>query len=209
MSAADIRHMLSRAQIADYPARSWLYRQDEPAHQFFLLEAGLVRLGQLSVNGDDILVRYVPPGDVFGYFALAVEAPNIVSAQAIKPSRVAVWERDTAKQLLTEIPRAAVNLLNVAVADVVYFHERSRRLVVDPVGTRVRSAVGELVQTIGIKSGHGKGVALDIGQREVAELAGTTIFSVNRELRKMEADGVVHASRGRIVVLKPGELLGG
>jgi CRP-like cAMP-binding protein len=207
MSDVEVRHLLGRAEMTDYPARSWVYRQDESSHQFFLVESGLVRLGQLTVHGDDILVRYVPPGEVFGYFSLSIDAPNIVSAQAVKPSRLAVWDKDVAKQLLAEIPRAAVNLLNIAVADVVYFHERSRRLLVEPVGPRIRSAVAELVQTIGVKLGHGLGIALDVGQREVAELAGTTIFSVNRELRKMEEDGILRASRGRIVVLKPGKLL--
>ena len=206
LSQDEIRAVLHGSVSATFPARSWLYRQDEPARRLFLVESGLVRLGQLTPEGDDLLVRFVQPGEVFGYFALAVGGQNIVSAQAVQASRVAVWERDAALEILHSVPKATVNLFNLAVRDVVYFYERARRLITQPVGRRVEWALSELVRAIGVRSGPGVVITHGTAQRELAELAGTTIFTVSRELTKLEQHGILQKQRGRIVVLQPEKL---
>jgi CRP/FNR family transcriptional regulator, nitrogen oxide reductase regulator len=202
----EVRALRDRAVFADYAPRTWLYRQGEPARQLFLVESGLVRLSQLTPEGDDVLVRFVKPGEVFGYFSVATGGINVVSAQVVQPGRLAVWEREAALEFLHSIPSAAVNLFNIAVRDVVYFYERTRRLLTQPVGRRVEWALSELVRTIGVRSRAGVVITHGIAQRELAELAGTTIFTVSRELTKLERQGILQKQRGRIVVLQPENL---
>jgi CRP-like cAMP-binding protein len=203
----DVRAILSHATVGDYPAQSWLYRQGEPATEFFLVQSGLVRLRQMTEEGDNILVRFIAPGEVFGYFSLALGALNVVSAHAIQPCRVAVWDQTTALQLLQTVPRAALNLFNIAAHDVAYSYDRTCRLVTNPVRRRVQWALAELVRTIGVHTPQGGVIALAIGQRDLAEFTDTNIFTVSRELGKLECQGVIERGRGRIVVLQPAKLL--
>jgi CRP/FNR family transcriptional regulator, nitrogen oxide reductase regulator len=201
-----MRTMLDQARLADHSTQTWLYRQGGAAHQFFLVESGSVRLSQLTPDGEDILVRIVQPGEVFGYFTLALHGPNVTSAQVIRPSRLAVWEHDCVLQLLQSIPQAALNVLNLAVRDVAYFYDRTLRLQTHDVGQRVKWALSELVRTIGVSTPEGVLISHGIGQRELAELAGTTIYTVSRELAKFQRQGIVERQRGRITVLQPEKL---
>ncbi|MGA1999639.1 MAG: Crp/Fnr family transcriptional regulator [Terriglobales bacterium] len=198
----EIHALLDVATRADYPAQSWVYRQGDPARHFFLVESGLVQLRLLTAQGEDVLIRFVKSGEVFGYLTLSLAGSNAESAQVIQPSRLVVWERDIALQSLQTIPKAAINLFNIAARDSVYFYDRSRRLLTQDVGRRVEFALSELVRTMGISTPGGIVVAHGIGQRELAELAGTTIFTVSRELTKLQRQGILEKQRGRIVVLQ-------
>jgi CRP-like cAMP-binding protein len=117
----DIRLMLSRAVVRDCPAQRWLYRQGEAATKLFLLQSGVVRLSQMTSSGDDVLVRLVAPGEIFGYFSLTAAHQQLVSAQALQPSRMTVWDKDAALQMLQHVPRAALNLFNLAVISILSF----------------------------------------------------------------------------------------
>ena len=182
--------MLEKADWANYPAGSWLYRQGEPARQLLFVESGLIRLSQVTASGESIFICFVKPAGVFGYFALATDGPTRASAQAVQPSRLAAWDRETAQRLLQSTPQLALNLFNIAAHDVAHFWDRARRLSTEDVGRRVECALSELVRTIGVPSANGVQIGHGIGQKELAELAGTTIFTVSRVLTKLQHQGI-------------------
>jgi CRP-like cAMP-binding protein len=207
MSDDDVKVMLSHAAVADYPAQTWLYRQGDPASNLFLLQSGLVRLSQLTPKGEEVLELFVTPGGMFGYYSLSPGVLNGVSAQVIRPSRLVVWDQNIALHLLHTTPRLALNLFNLAMHDIAFLNDRTRRLVADSVERRVQWALAELVRTIGVCTSQGVGMVLDIGHRELADLAGTTIFTVSRRLNWLERQGVLKTGRGHIMVLQPEKIL--
>lgn len=207
LSANDIVTILRAARREEHPRRSRIFHQGEPARQFYLLESGLLRLGQLTAEGEDVFVRIVKPGEVFGYFALTPKGFTAASSCAIQDSRLAVWERDIVLQVLQSVPQAAINLFNIAARDVLYARDYTRRLLTEPVSHRVRWALSELSCTAGIQTDAGVVISDGIGQKELADLAGTTVFTVSRELGKLERQGVLEKGRGRIVVLNPAKFL--
>ena len=207
LDKAEIRTLLDKATWEEHPARSWLYRQGETPRRLFFLESGLVRLSELSPEGENILLLFRTPGQVFGYFSLAELPSNISSAQVIRRARVAVWDRDAALKMLQSTPQAAMNLFNVAARDVLYFYDRTRRMATQDAGHRVAWAISELASTVGSTTRGGIEIGFAIGQREIAELAGTTIFTVSRELTKLQRQRVLEKRRGHVLILQPEKLL--
>jgi CRP-like cAMP-binding protein len=207
MSDDDVKVMLSHAAVADYPAQTWLYRQGDPASNLFLLQSGLVRLSQLTPKGEEVLELFVTPGGMFGYYSLSPGVLNGVSAQVIRPSRLVVWDQNTALHLLQTTPRLSLNLFNLAMHDIAFLYNRTRRLVADSVERRVRWALAELVRTIGVRTPQDLVLTLDAKHHELADLAGTTIYTVSRELSKLECQGVLKTGRSHITVLQPEKLL--
>jgi CRP-like cAMP-binding protein len=203
----DITAMLSQGAIVDYASRTWLYRQGESAGAFYVLQSGLVRLAATTSERADVLIRFVTAGEVFGYFAVAVGESNVVSAQVVEPSRLVVWDRETARKLLQTIPLVGANLLTIAVRDILYFHDHTRRLKDATVRERVGWALAEIARTAGVRTASGIEISHKISQRDLADLAGTTVFTVSRELGKLEEQGIVEKSRSRMVVLKPDMLV--
>jgi CRP/FNR family transcriptional regulator, nitrogen oxide reductase regulator len=184
---------------SEHPAGEMLFLQGSPAKEFFLLESGLVRLHELTTEGDDVLVHLITPGKVFGCFALT-SRPNPASAEVVFPSRVLKWSSRTILDLLSEIPQAAVNLIDIALDHVVHFHERARRFERDSVSERVRWALANLTSAAGKKTRQGMVIEYAGSHRILAQLAGTNIYSVSRELCKLEREGMLSKERGRIFV---------
>jgi CRP-like cAMP-binding protein len=207
LAEGDVRAMLDKATRKEFPPRSWLYRQGETSQRFFLVESGLVRLSQITPEGDDVLVRLAKQGEVFGYFATALGGPSIVSAQTIQPSRFAIWDIGMTLQLMRSFPGLAQNLFNIVARDVAYFYDRTRRLQTQGVGSRVAWALAELAGIIGKPGPAGIVISHGLLQRELSELAGTTIFTVSRELTKLQRGGILQKQRGRIIVLRPDKLV--
>ncbi len=198
--------MLEKASVASFSERASLYRQGDTARRLWLVETGLIRLSNVTPEGDDVLVRFAKPGEVFGYFAIALDGPNPIAAQAVHASRLVVWDSQTALRLMQAFPQAAVNLFSLVARDANYFNERALRLQTQEVGRRVAWALFELARAIGEPAHGGILISHGVAQRELAELAGTTIFTVSRELSKLEKEGILEKQRGRILVTKPDKL---
>lgn len=201
-----VKQMIEQASRNEYPPGHWIFTQDQPARDFCFVESGLVRLSHFDPSGQDVLIRFVTPGEVFGYFAIALGGKNIASAKIVQPSRLLVWNRATALRLLQETPRAATNLFAITVRDVAYFYQRTQQLLTEGVARRVQWALSELARAVGRVTPEGILVEYGSGQRELAELAGTTIYTVSRELSKLEREGILHKGRGRIIILHPEKL---
>lgn len=200
LSEPETRVILDAAIPRVYSRREWLCHQGDSFDKLCLVQSGLLRITQLLPEGEEILVRLIGPGDVFGYLSLDLDDPSICSAQTTQRSELLVWESQRALDLLQSIPMAAVNLFRIAVRDVVYFYDRAVRLQTQPVAQRVEWALSELARTIGLSEDGSLIINEGVGQRELAELAGTTIFTVSRELGKLQRQGILHKGRGRIVV---------
>jgi len=116
------------------------------------------------------------------------------------------WERMRALELIQSIPRTTFNLFRIAVRDVVYFNDRARLLQTQSVSHRVEWAVAEVVRKAGTKETGGEVIGDGVGQREIADLAGTTIFTVSRELSRLQREGILRKEGRRIFVLQAGKL---
>jgi CRP/FNR family transcriptional regulator, nitrogen oxide reductase regulator len=204
---SQVSNILNTGHVSEYRARCWLFRQGDPSGHVYLVETGLVRLSELSLGGDDISMRLLKTADVFGYHCLALGGSRVVSAQTLQPSRLWVWDREKFFQLVQEVPTLALNLLDIAICETVYSFDRTRRLLSATVGERVAWAVYELARAVGVSTPAGTLITNGIGQRELAELAGTNIFTVSRELTKLQRLGILEKQRGRIAVSKPENLL--
>ena len=203
-----IRMILEKASLHDYAPSHWLYRQGEPANRFFLLESGLISLRDSTSAGEETIIRFIFPGEPLGCVALSGVNEHVLSAQVLRPSRTLEWDRDTALNLVRDVPRAAANLLGDMISDVIYYHHHIRRLKTDPLERRVQWGLLQLSRALGKSTSEGITIEYP-GHRQLAELAGTTVYSVSRELGRLQSKGILRKQRGQILLLHPDRLAGG
>jgi CRP-like cAMP-binding protein len=201
LSESNIRTILEKASIQEYPPQHWLYRQGEPARAFFILKSGLVSLIDLSSAGEETLIGFVLPGEPIGYIPLFLMDEYLLSAQVLQPSVIMGWSRKAALELTQEVPTAAVNLLSNMISDLIRHYHHIRRLKRDPLEKRIEWGLGELARAFGKSLPEGT-VIEGVEQRQLAHLAGTTIYGISRELSKLERRGVLRKQRRRIVLIE-------
>jgi hypothetical protein len=71
----------------------FFFQQGDPAGHVHVLTGGRVRLTQLSVDGQQVVLRVIVPGQMFGAVGLTQSAAEYpCAAQAIEDSQALAWE---------------------------------------------------------------------------------------------------------------------
>jgi len=177
------------------------FRQGEPAVFFHLLLEGRVKLTRLTLKGHRIAVRLVGPGEPFGGVAALRRAAYPATAEALEASVALAWEGRTWRELLRRHPPLALNLLDLLARRLQRLQERYHEQVAERVERRVARALLRLAAWAGRRLEDGS-VAIDLplSRETLAELTGTTLYTVSRLLSRWEAQGLLQAGRERVIL---------
>jgi len=103
-------------------------------------------------------------------------------------------------------PRLAANALEVVGTQTQEMLHRLREFAMDPVERRIARALLRLVGQAGRRVGAGLEIDFPLSRQDIAEMTGTTLYTVSRTLREWERRGVVQSARRRVVVRDPARL---
>lgn len=191
---------LKRAVPRRLDRKQVLFHEGEPAAALFLIESGRLKLTQISPDGQEVLVRFVGPGEICAGVA-ALEGSNYpVTAQAVEPARVLVLSREALRELCSRYPQIQTNILRAITGHLQDSMTRARELSTERVPQRVARTLLRLVRQAGRPVDGGVLVSHPLSRQELAEMAGTTLFTVSRLLSQWEEDGIVEAGREKVLV---------
>ena len=105
LAPAELDTILSEARSIRYPKNSAVFEQGEEAHSFFVLLHGHVRASKTTPAGQQVVVRYVSPGEIFGV-APAIGLTNYpATATAVDDSVALAWPSAAWPRLVARFPR--------------------------------------------------------------------------------------------------------
>jgi CRP-like cAMP-binding protein len=81
--------------------------------------------------------------------------------------------------------------------------ERQKALVTDRVEQRIARILLKLAAQSGRKIDEGVLIDLPITRQDIAEMSGTTLFTVSRTLNEWERGGLLEIGRERVVIRDP------
>jgi CRP-like cAMP-binding protein len=196
--SASVRRKLAKGET--------LFDQGAPASAFFIIVQGRLRLTQSTADGQQVIIRYIGPGEAAGYGAIAGRESYSSSVVAIDDAVLMSWTRPRFQEFLTKYPQIAANALAVVHARYEELQGRLRELATEPVEKRIAHTILRLVQQAGRRTAAGIEVAFPLSRQDIAELSGTTLHTVSRTISAWESDGIIDSGRRRVVVRKPEEL---
>ena len=206
MPHADRLAILAASSRRTLRPREVLIRQDDPAAAFFLIESGYLKLTQLTADGAEVIVRFVGPWDpVAGVTALG-ETVYPVTATACDVVVCLGWSRASLADLLARYPQLKTNILREMTAHMDDALMRLRELATLKVGQRLAHTLLRLTEPARGTSPRGSTVPHSLTRQELAELTGTTLFTVSRILTGWENQGLVRSTRAKVVVVNAGGL---
>ena len=183
-----------------------LFREGEPATTLYFPETGRVKLTQLSAEGGEVIMRYMAPGEIFAAVALFPKGTYPVTAEATERSRVRTWTGEALHTLVREHPRFEANLLRIVSAHTQEALSRVRELATENVAQRLARTLLRLGNQIGHSEPDGAVLVDRITQQELAQISGTTLFTVSRTLTEWQEQGIVETGRQRYRIVDPGRL---
>ena len=91
----DLDTIASAAAIKEFNKHDYLFHQGDEATQFCLLISGKVKLSQITEEGQQVILRYVSPGEAFAVIAVLSKIPYPVTATAVEQATLLRWEKQT------------------------------------------------------------------------------------------------------------------
>ena len=200
------RTWLAAAQVRDYERGDTVVRQGDAARTFYLVESGFLKLIQLTPEGQELIVRFVGPGEPFGGIVALEAATYPVTGLAVEPTRLRGWPVAVLAQLLEQLPQVRINIMREIATHMTDALTRVRELATKRVGQRLAHTLLRLMRQCGQSTPDGVVITHTLTRQEFAELTGTTLYTVSRTLSQWETDGVIRSAGRQLVVRSPRKL---
>lgn len=206
LSEADVRDLLAAGQARLLKRHEMLGHQGHPADAFAMVQIGHLKLVQLSAGGSENLVRFIGPGDCYGAVALVSGARYPLSAIAVEPSQVLTWTREAIGGLTERLPQLKSNILEEVMRRMSGVLFTAQDLATTRVPQRVAHALLRLAESGGCRTPAGVQIVHPVTRQDLAELTGTSLFTVSRLMSHWEAEGLLLTRRGALTLLDPDAL---
>lgn len=223
VDAADRRVLLASPFAADLPAavrdelaargtprdvarRERLFEQGDAADHLWFVVRGRVKLSQVGREGQEVVVRFFGPGEIFGGVALLPGARYPVAAEVVEAGRLIAWPHPLVGRLAAEHPPLALKTTATIAERMRELQDRFRELATERVHQRIARALLRLAHQAGRRTDEGVLIDQPLSRRDLAEMTGTTLYTVSRVLSGWEGDGILAVGRQRVVVRDPQRL---
>jgi CRP-like cAMP-binding protein len=175
----------------------FFFMQSETAEHMFLLVEGRVRMGQLTEDGRRVTMRIIAAGQVFGGVSmLGPRGGYPATAEALGECIGLGWKGEQLKELARHDPGLGMKMTELMYGHLEEIQDRFRELATERVEQRVARALLRLGAPV-----SGKLPAdIALSRQEIAEMTGTTLYTVSRLLSEWERQGIVGGGRERIVI---------
>jgi CRP/FNR family transcriptional regulator, nitrogen oxide reductase regulator len=206
LGQAELDDVLSAARRRDFPARTVVTEEGDPATNVFLLLSGRARFFFLTEEGRKVILHWIVPGEIVGGMGLLSEPMSyMVSSETVGRSSMLIWEHKAIRGLFLRYPKLLDNSLSVMSQYLILYRIGHAGLICNSARQRLATVMSDLARCIGQSTV--KGVELDVTNEELASAANTTFFTVSRLLSEWQREGLVSKKRGRILVFSSAKLL--
>lgn len=192
--------LLVHATPCRVPKGTTVFEQGQPAETFYLLLHGHLKVTQVTVDGQQIVVRVVHPGDLFG-FAIALQRRDYPgTAVAAADSVVLAWPTHLWPNFVERIPGLATCAMHTIGQRLEEAHTRIREMSTEEVERRIAHTILRLADKAGRQEEGGIRIDFTISRKDIAEMTGTTLHTVSRILSAWETKGLVKGGRQKLLV---------
>jgi CRP/FNR family transcriptional regulator, nitrogen oxide reductase regulator len=199
LTQRECMEIASCARARSFARDELLFMQGHPVRSLVLLQAGVVKLTQLSSSGNEVILWMSGEGDAVGVHSDTPLCSHTCSARALEKCKTLTWEYSRLQSLLIEYPQIRKNINNILASRLRELEERFREVATEKVAKRLAFTLLRLLKQVGRKY-HDGGIQISLSREELAQMTGTTLFTISRILSRWSEEGLVTPRREAVVV---------
>jgi len=186
----------------------YLFFEGDPAEWLILVTQGRVKMIKHSESGRETIVATFGPGEIVGEVGVLVGEAYPATAQALEPTVTLSLARTEYVALVRRHPDLSWALIEELGRRLQQSHEAVRSLAVEKVERRVARVLLRMANTAGERlEGGAVRITVPLSRQDIADMAGTVIETAIRTLSKFQRQGFLETREGRIILLKPHQLV--
>lgn len=174
------------------------YEGEENASSFIVVE-GRVAMFKTSLNGKELIVELLPPGDIFSLVVALQKLPYPLTARAQTESKVLWVPSSMLNLVLDRHPELYRDFTEQMASRLRTSHDLARGLAHDRVEVRIASTLCALVPRFAVIKEDDKSYLISMTRQEIADLTGTTPETAIRTTKAMEREGLLDLARPGLV----------
>lgn len=201
LSLADITAIVSRGRVSGVAAGRAVFEQGFDADSFYFLTEGCVQVVKTQPDGQQVIIRYFPAGQMIG-IAPAMNLPAYpASAIAVIDCVVIAWPSHLWAGFSAAYPQFAANALATVGQRLQATQQRLIEISTQRAEQRIALALLRVGENIGKPVGDGFEIDIPMSRQDLAEMTATTLHTVSRLLASWEREGLVRLGRQKVDVL--------
>jgi len=203
LSESSLETIRQAASLRRIPAGGFFFFQGDEAEWIFVLVEGRLKISQSTIDGQQVLLRLVTPCALFGGIAFSQQETYPANALADEDSLALCWSKARLMEFVASEPQLALNAIRMMADHVLEFQERFSQLATQRVERRLARSILRLASQAGRKIEDGVLIDLPLSRQDLAEMNGTTLYTVSRIMSQWEQLGLVLLGRERVVIRYP------
>jgi CRP/FNR family cyclic AMP-dependent transcriptional regulator len=182
--------------------RTALFNEGTPSDALYLLVSGVVKLSLRSLEGEDVLVSLICPGEFFGITALMPGMQRAFRSEAFSDCWVGMVQADTFVTTLLGVPFLDFSALMGTTVNR-WFSLLYRYAHFQGLGLRQRLAMAllELAQKFGVQDDRGTILILQLTHEDLADLIGASRQKVTEHMKELERQQLILRDGRKLIVL--------
>ncbi len=198
LSEKECEKIASYARARTFARDEMIFMQGQPLRNLALIRTGSVKITQLSSKGSEVILWMHGCGSVVGMLSESSARHSPCSACAMEHCTALVWEFASLQNLMVDHPKVRKNAAHILASRLGELEERFREVATEKVSRRLAYALLRLLKHIG--KAVDEGIEVSLSRDELAQMTGTTLFTISRILSKWGEMGFILPRREAVVV---------
>lgn len=192
---------------AHYHADETIYYQDERASMLRVVVHGAVKLVRHTMEGKDVLLDMLQPGEYFGNLSTTGNSVYSETARAQTDVCILSIRMSDFRSILNDYPKVAVAVLDITADRLQSSQEKIRHLTTLTVKKRIAHILVMLSEKFGEQSTHGLLLQIPLSRKDLADMAGTSAETASRIMSDFQDRDIIKTGRQWVAINDNPELL--
>jgi len=197
-----LQHVLCGARLHHLEADAVLYHQGQRASHFFVLLNGCFKVMQSTAEGEQVVLRFCHDGEMMGMACAMALSHYPATVTAVQKSTYLAWPNAAWADFMHIAPHINALLWQTLGERLQQAHQRIQELHTTAASQRVARTLLRLVAQSGKQLGSGMDLDFPLRREDIAQMSGTTLFTVSRLLSQWKRQGIIDGGRKHIVLLQ-------
>jgi len=179
----------------------FFFMQGDTADHVYILSDGLAKLCKITPDGQQANLRTIIPGQIFGAVgAVNQGATYPACAQALENCASLAIQAERFHQVIKKNPELSFALMRLMTGYIREMQERFTDLATTKIEERLGKVLIRLASQTGVKAEDGLHLELGFTHQDLAEMVGTTQYTISRVLTAWERRGLIKIYRKRVII---------
>jgi len=201
LSDSDLESLSESVRLQSLKKGQTLFRKGDEGASLYIIKQGTIKIVLPSRLGDEVIVTIFSEGDFFGEMALFDGKPRSADALAMESTKIYMLSRKDFLLFLHSNINAMESILSQLtkrLRDTDDFLEGTCFL---NVSASLAKKLLDLAESYGQKDGDKVYIDLNLTQKELGDMIGSTRESINKELKILRDKGLITMQENKIQII--------